>query len=244
MRSESPASSKCARQTLRDLDEPIDLLFLDGWKVLYLPVLELLEPKLRPGALVIGDDLDIARERLASYLARVRGPGYSSIELSIGDAMEIWLRARRAPYARRFREADLRAVLRAAEAGGRLERDAPLGRRPFAGGARGDGQRVHAGLQLPLEQRVHVTVARELRLPVEGGGDDHHLEVRLRPLGHAVVAALVDDVEKGGRELGLEALADRFGAGHGFSCSETGNRRRAWNFQRPRESLLRDRHRA
>ncbi len=82
-----------ARQTLRDLAEPVDFLFLDGWKVLYLSVLELLEPKLRSGAVVVGDDLDIARQGLAPYLARVRGPGYSSIELSIGDAMEISVRA-------------------------------------------------------------------------------------------------------------------------------------------------------
>ena len=77
---------------MRDLEGPIDLLFLDGWKSLYLSVLDLLEPKLRPGALVIGDDLDIAPAALAPYLARVRGAGYSSVELSIGDAMEISLR--------------------------------------------------------------------------------------------------------------------------------------------------------
>jgi predicted O-methyltransferase YrrM len=81
-----------ARETLRDLPGPIDLLFLDGWKSLYLPLFDLLEPKLRPGALVIGDDLDIAPAALAPYLARVRGPGYSSVELTIGDAMEVSVR--------------------------------------------------------------------------------------------------------------------------------------------------------
>ena len=37
-----------AMETLRDLEGPVDLVFLDGWKLLYLPVLQLLEPKLRP----------------------------------------------------------------------------------------------------------------------------------------------------------------------------------------------------
>jgi len=36
----------------------VTLVFLDGWKKLYLPVLKLLEPALAPGALVAADDLD------------------------------------------------------------------------------------------------------------------------------------------------------------------------------------------
>ena len=38
------------RVCLRDLPTPVDLLLLDGWKDLYLPVLELVAPRLRPGA--------------------------------------------------------------------------------------------------------------------------------------------------------------------------------------------------
>jgi hypothetical protein len=36
-----------ALETLRETPGPIDLVFLDGWKDLYLPVLKLLEPRLR-----------------------------------------------------------------------------------------------------------------------------------------------------------------------------------------------------
>ncbi|MDF2695679.1 MAG: hypothetical protein K0S65_4062, partial [Labilithrix sp.] len=83
-----------ARMTLRDLDTPIDLLFLDGWKALYLPVLRLVEPRLRSGALVVDDDLEIARAMMQPFLEHVRrkGNGYVSIELPLGDAMEISVR--------------------------------------------------------------------------------------------------------------------------------------------------------
>jgi predicted O-methyltransferase YrrM len=80
-----------ALETLRDLDGPVDLLFLDGWKSLYLPVLKLLEPRLRPGAAVIGDDLRLFPEQLQPYLDRVRNPenDYVSVEIPIGDGMEL-----------------------------------------------------------------------------------------------------------------------------------------------------------
>lgn len=89
-----------ARETLRTLAAPdteakIDLLFLDGWKDLYLPLLQQLEPALRPGALVVADDLALFPQVLAPYLAHVRDParGYTSIEVPIGDAMEISVRS-------------------------------------------------------------------------------------------------------------------------------------------------------
>ena len=72
----------------------VDLLLLDGWKEAYLPMLRFLEPQLSPGALVVADDLDIAPETLASYLDYVRKPGngYVSVELPLGDRIEISLR--------------------------------------------------------------------------------------------------------------------------------------------------------
>jgi predicted O-methyltransferase YrrM len=79
-----------ALQTLRDLDEPIDLLFLDGWKELYLDVFHLVLPKLRSGAIVIADDVDIFPAELANYLDYVRNSahGFVSTKLPIDDGME------------------------------------------------------------------------------------------------------------------------------------------------------------
>lgn len=83
-----------ALETLRDLEAAVDLAFLDGWKLLYLPVLRLLEPKLRPGAAVVADDLALFPDELQGYLEYVRDPshGYSSVEVPIGDSFELSVR--------------------------------------------------------------------------------------------------------------------------------------------------------
>jgi len=83
-----------ALETLRTLSEPIDLFFLDGWKNLYLPVLKLLESHLRPGAAIVGDDIDLFPEPLRPYLDYVRNPanGYVSVAVPLGDGLELSVR--------------------------------------------------------------------------------------------------------------------------------------------------------
>jgi len=83
-----------ALETLKSLRRNISVVFLDGWKNLYLPVLHLLEPALLPGALVVADDLNLFPAVLAPYLAYVRQPanGYVSVTIPIGDAMELSVR--------------------------------------------------------------------------------------------------------------------------------------------------------
>ena len=88
-----------ALETLADLPGPVDLLLLDGWSYLYLPVLDLVEPALRDGALVVADDTSLFPEALAPYLARVRDPhhGYRSVDLPLGDRLElsVWTRVKK-----------------------------------------------------------------------------------------------------------------------------------------------------
>lgn len=58
-----------------DLPDQVDLLFLDGAKGMYRDVLTRLEPRLRPGALVVADNAG----RADGYLEHVRtDPGYLS----------------------------------------------------------------------------------------------------------------------------------------------------------------------
>ncbi|MEV6842593.1 class I SAM-dependent methyltransferase [Actinoplanes sp. NPDC051411] len=78
-----------ARETLADLPGPIGVVLLDGWKDLCLPVLRLLEDRLAPGAVVLGDDTDLPS--LKPYLDYVRDPanGYLSVNFPVGDGMEI-----------------------------------------------------------------------------------------------------------------------------------------------------------
>lgn len=84
-----------ALSTLADLDGPVDFVLLDGWKDLYLPVIELLEPRLSTGALVIADNASAADAQ--PYLDRVRNPdnGYVSFNFLVrdSDSMEVSCRA-------------------------------------------------------------------------------------------------------------------------------------------------------
>ncbi len=78
-----------ARETLSGIDGSADFVLLDGWKELCLPVLRLLEPHLRPGTLVVADD--VALTSLQPYLSYVRTPanGYQSVTFPVEDGMEI-----------------------------------------------------------------------------------------------------------------------------------------------------------
>ncbi|WP_374023522.1 O-methyltransferase [Mycobacterium sp. HNNTM2301] len=80
-----------ALATLAALDGPVDFVLLDGWKDLYLPVIELLEPRLSTGALVVADNANAADTQ--PYLDRVRDPenGYVSFNFAVrdSDSMEI-----------------------------------------------------------------------------------------------------------------------------------------------------------
>ena len=60
-----------ARSTLAGGEGAVDLLFLDGWKDLYLPVLEVVSPRLRSGAVVIADFVTMFRRALAPYVSRM-----------------------------------------------------------------------------------------------------------------------------------------------------------------------------
>jgi predicted O-methyltransferase YrrM len=82
-----------AFQTLAGV-ESIDVLLLDGWKPLYLPLLRQLEPALAPGCLVIADDVISLSEKLLPYLAYVRdlANGYVSCQIPLDDGLELSVR--------------------------------------------------------------------------------------------------------------------------------------------------------
>ena len=80
-----------ALSTLADVEGPVGLVLLDGWKELYLPVLKLLEPQLSSGALVVADNTEMADAQ--PYLDYVRNAenGYVSFNFAVreSDSMEI-----------------------------------------------------------------------------------------------------------------------------------------------------------
>jgi predicted O-methyltransferase YrrM len=78
-----------ALEALDGLPGPVELVLLDGWKDLCVPVLRLLEPKLAPGALVAADD--ITHATMAPYLEYVGNPanGYVTVAFPVEDGLEI-----------------------------------------------------------------------------------------------------------------------------------------------------------
>ena len=78
-----------AMQTLaRDLPDTIDFVLLDGAKSLYPPILSLLEPRLRDGALIVADNADDSPE----YLARVRSADSGYLSVAFGEDVELSMR--------------------------------------------------------------------------------------------------------------------------------------------------------
>jgi len=71
-----------------DLPEAMDLVPLDGAKNLYPRVLSLLEPRLRPGSLVLADNADWSPD----YLARVRDAAGGYLSVSLAEDVELTMR--------------------------------------------------------------------------------------------------------------------------------------------------------
>ena len=78
-----------ALQTLAsDLPDSIDFVFLAGAKSLYLPILSLLDGRLRGGALIIADNADDSPE----YLAHVRSAVGDYLSVAFAEDVELSIR--------------------------------------------------------------------------------------------------------------------------------------------------------
>jgi predicted O-methyltransferase YrrM len=78
-----------ALQTLSiDLPETIDLLLLDGAKSLYPEILNLVESRLRPGAIIVADNADHSPD----YLAHVRSPANGYMSTPFAEDVEMSVR--------------------------------------------------------------------------------------------------------------------------------------------------------
>lgn len=84
-----------AMESLADIAEPIDILFLDGWKNLYLPILKLLLPRLPPGSILLADNMRLFKRELGAfreYVQNSSGGRFLTSTLPIGDGMEFAVR--------------------------------------------------------------------------------------------------------------------------------------------------------
>ena len=82
-----------ALASLGALPGPFDLVLIDLWKNLYVPVFELLHPKLAPGALIVADNMiepASARPHAHAYARAVRAArDMSSVLLPVGNGIEL-----------------------------------------------------------------------------------------------------------------------------------------------------------
>jgi predicted O-methyltransferase YrrM len=79
-----------ALATLRDVDGPIDMILLDGWNDAYIPIVELLRPKLRHGSVVFADNVKFFKNGLRPYVEHMRDRrnGFVTTTLNAGSGLE------------------------------------------------------------------------------------------------------------------------------------------------------------
>ncbi|WP_375208800.1 O-methyltransferase [Hyphomonas jannaschiana] len=86
-----------ALESLAPLEGPVDFLFLDGWKDLYIPVLKLLEPKFAPGTIVFADNIHSFRKTLkpfVDYISDTSGDYETTIlDIGSGVSFSVWRKA-------------------------------------------------------------------------------------------------------------------------------------------------------
>jgi predicted O-methyltransferase YrrM len=82
-----------AAETLAGLPGPFDLVFLDADRPSYPTYLELVVPKLRPGGVLIADNVTSHAHELEDYLRRVKShPQLLSVTVPVGNGEEIALK--------------------------------------------------------------------------------------------------------------------------------------------------------
>ena len=79
------------RETLRQVDAPVDFMLIDAWIGTAQPALELIAPRLRQGGIVVCDDAVKYRDGYAGYLAFVADPanGFRTMTLPFQGGLEV-----------------------------------------------------------------------------------------------------------------------------------------------------------
>jgi predicted O-methyltransferase YrrM len=79
------------RETLRQIDGPVDFMLVDIWISMARPALELVAPHLRPGAVVVCDNTDMHRAAYAGYFAFLEDPanGFRTMTLPFDGGLEL-----------------------------------------------------------------------------------------------------------------------------------------------------------
>ena len=78
------------RETLKDLQGPIDFVLMDIWTEMVVPALTLIGPHLRPGAVVIADNTESAKPGYAAFFRYLADPanGFKAMTLPFPGGLE------------------------------------------------------------------------------------------------------------------------------------------------------------
>jgi predicted O-methyltransferase YrrM len=80
------------RETLRDIDGPVDFMLVDIWIPMARPALELVTRHLRPGAIVVCDNTDRYRDDYADYFAFLEAHDFRTMTLPFDGGLELSVR--------------------------------------------------------------------------------------------------------------------------------------------------------
>ena len=82
------------RETLNEIDEPVDFMLVDIWIPMARPALELVAPHLRPGAIVACDNTEKDRAAYADYFAFINDPAqrFRTMTLPFSGGLEMSVR--------------------------------------------------------------------------------------------------------------------------------------------------------
>ena len=82
------------RETLLQVEGPVDFMLVDIWIAMARPALELVTPHLKPGAIVVCDNTERYRSEYADYFAFLANPanGFRTMTLPFDGGFELSVR--------------------------------------------------------------------------------------------------------------------------------------------------------
>jgi predicted O-methyltransferase YrrM len=80
------------RETLKQIDGPVDFVLVDIWIPMARPALELVTPHLRSGAIVICDNTEMYRSDYADYFVFLEAHGFRTMTLPFDGGLELSVR--------------------------------------------------------------------------------------------------------------------------------------------------------
>jgi predicted O-methyltransferase YrrM len=80
------------RETLKEIEGPMDFMLVDIWIGMARPALELVAPHLRPGAIVVCDNTEKYRNEYADYFAFLEESGFRTMTLPFDGGLELSVR--------------------------------------------------------------------------------------------------------------------------------------------------------